>query len=87
MPLKKNFIYKELNDEYMLIPVEGDSVSMSKVFNLNEVGATIYKALKEKDDIEYVTNVLTKEYNVEYNLAKQDVIDFINNLKDRGIYE
>ena len=51
MPIKKNFIYKELNDEYMLIPVEGDSVSMSKVFNLNEVGATIYKALKETDDI------------------------------------
>ena len=87
MPLKKNFIYKELNDEYMLIPVEGDSVSMSKVFNLNEVGATIYKALKEKDDLEYVINRLTEEFNVEYDMAKKDVIDFINVLKEKGIYE
>lgn len=87
MALNKNFIYKELNNEYMLIPVEGDSVSLTKVFNLNEVGSFIYKSLKEKDDIEYVVNELTKEYQVSYDVAKKDVIDFINELKKRGIYE
>ncbi len=87
MALNKNFIYKELNNEYMLIPVEGDSVSLTKVFNLNEVGSFIYKSLKEKDDIEYVVNKLTKEYQVSYDVAKKDVINFINELKKRGIYE
>lgn len=86
MPIKNNFIYKEINNEYMLIPLEGDNVSLSKVFNLNEVGAFIYKALKEKDDIEYVVSALMKEYNVAYDIAKKDVIAFIDELKRRGIY-
>lgn len=87
MPIKDNFIYKELNKEYMIIPVEGSSVSFNKVFNLNEVGAFIYKKLKEKDDIEYVVNKLIEEYEVTYDIAKKDVVEFIKELKKRGIYE
>jgi len=86
MPIKNNFIYKEINNEYMLIPLEGDNVSLSKVFNLNEVGAFIYKALKANDDVDKVVASLMEEYDVSYDIAKRDVLSFIEELKRRGIY-
>lgn len=86
MPIRNNYIYKEINDEYMLIPLEGDNVSVGKVLNLNEVGAFIYKTLKDKDDIEYVIHCLVEEYDVSYAIAKKDVYTFVEELKRRGIY-
>jgi hypothetical protein len=87
MPIKGNCIYKEVGGEYMLIPLEGNNVNMSKVFNLNEVGAFIYRKLKEKDDASFVALELTKEYAVEYDEALADVKAFMESLKERGLYE
>lgn len=87
MPIKNNCIYKEVGNEYILIPLEGNNVNASKVFNLNEVGAFIYRKLKEKDDIDYVAEELTEEYNVLFDVAKEDVNEFILGLKERGLYE
>ena len=60
MPIKNNHIFKEVGGEFMIIPLEGDNVNYSKVYNLNEVGAFIYTKIKEKDDINYVLEELLK---------------------------
>ena len=54
MPLKDNFIFKEVAKEYMMVPLLNGNVNMSKVINLNETGAFIIKKLKEKDSIDYL---------------------------------
>lgn len=88
MPIKNNHIFKEVGGEFMIIPLEGDNVNYSKVYNLNEVGAFIYTKIKEKDDINYVLDELLKEYEgIDIEDAKNDINEFLAGLKIRGIYE
>ena len=87
MPLKDNFIFKEVQEEYMIVPLFNGNVNMSKVFNLNETGGFIVKKLKEKDDIEYVVDEMFKEYDADKELLRSDIKAFIEELKKRGFYE
>lgn len=87
MPLKDNFIFKEVAKEYMMVPLLNGNVNMSKVINLNETGAFIIKKLKEKDSIDYVVDEMTKEYDVSREDALNDIKEFVELLKKRGFYE
>jgi hypothetical protein len=87
MPLKDNFIFKEVAKEYMMVPLLNGNVNMSKVINLNETGAFIIKKLKEKDSIDYVVDEMTKEYDVSKEDALNDIKEFVELLKKRGFYE
>lgn len=87
MPLKDNFIFKEVAKEYMMVPLLNGNVNMSKIINLNETGAFIIKKLKEKDSIDYVVDEMTKEYDVSKEDALNDIKEFVELLKKRGFYE
>lgn len=87
MPLKDNFIFKEVAGEYMMIPLLNGNVNMSKVINLNETGAFIIKALKEKDDLDYVALKMSEEFNAKKEDIYNDVKEFVDELKKRGFYE
>lgn len=87
MPLKDNFIFKEVQEEYMLIPVANGNMNMSRVFNLNETGAFIIKKLQEEDSVSYVVSEMVKEYDADKKLIEADVKEFIKELKKRGFYE
>ena len=87
MPLKDNFIFKEVAKEYMMVPLLNGNVNMSKVINLNETGAFIIKKLKEKDSIDYVVDEMTKEYDVSKEDALNDIKEFVELLRKRGFYE
>lgn len=87
MPLKDNFIFKEVAKEYMMVPLLNGNVNMSKVINLNETGAFIIKKLKEKDSIDYVVDEMIKEYDVSKEDALNDIKEFVELLKKRGFYE
>jgi hypothetical protein len=87
MPLKDNFIFKEVHEEYMIVPLFNGNVNMSKVFNLNETGTFIIKKLKEKDEIEYVVDEMFKEYDADKELLRSEIKAFIEELKKRGFYE
>ena len=45
--LNKNFMLKQVGNEYMIIPVSNNNVNFSKIFNTNEVGAFIFNNLKD----------------------------------------
>ena len=87
MPLKDNFIFKEVGGEYMMVPLANGNVNMSKIINLNETGAYIVKKLKEEDNIDYVARKMTEEYDVSYDEALNDIKEFIELLEKRGFYE
>lgn len=86
MPISKNFIMKKLGDEYMIIPLNGTSVNMTKTFNINETAAHIYMGLENNKSIEEITNSMVEEYDVKREEAKADIIEFVNILKNKGIY-
>ena len=86
MPVSDNFIFKEINDEYMLIPISNGNVDMSRVFNLNEIGAIVYKGLRDGMKVSDIIDKICLEYDAPREVVTEDVDEFITQLKSRGIY-
>ncbi len=86
MPINKGFMLKQVGNAYMIIPTTNSNVSMNKIFNINEIGADIYKYLENGNSIEETIKLLLKDYDVEENVLLPDVLEFVKALKERGIY-
>ena len=80
MLLKNTFIFKEIGEEGMLIPIVGGNVNASKIFNLNETGTYIV-------EIEDIIKAMLDEYQVDRKTLEEDLNEFIKELKKRGFYE
>ena len=69
--LNKNFMLKQVGNEYMIIPVSNNNVNFSKIFNTNEVGAFIFNNLKDHSKEEVLELlVLRLLMNTENELKK-----------------
>ena len=87
MLLKNTFIFKEIGEEGMLIPIVGGNVNASKIFNLNETGTYIIKKLLDDYSIDEIIDSMLDEYDVDRKTLESDVNEFIKELKKRGFYE
>ena len=87
MKIKKNFILREVAGTYIVVAV-GEAVKDFKcIINLNGTGAFLWKKLENGITEEELALELTKEYDVDIETAKQDVLAFVQSLKEKGLVE
>lgn len=86
MPLNENFILKHVGKEYMIIPLMDGSVDFSKVYNVSSTGAFIYEQLGKNKNFEEIAKLMVEEYDVTYDVVYKDVLEFVEQLKKRGMY-
>ncbi len=86
MPINQNYILKNVGQDYMLIPLVGGSMDVSKVYNLTETAAFIYQQLCLNKGAEDIAEAMCHEYSVTYEQAIKDISIFIEKLKKMGIY-
>lgn len=86
MSISKNFILKKVCDEAMIIPLVDGGMDMSKVFNINEIGVIIYEGLENNKTILEIKNKIISEYDIDEETVLNDINDFIESLKQKGIY-
>ncbi len=86
MPINQNYILKNVGQDYMLIPLVGGSMDVSKVYNLTETAAFIYQQLCLNKGVEDISEAMCHEYKVTYEQALKDISVFIEKLKKMGIY-
>ena len=87
MLLKNTFLFKEIGEEGMLIPIVGGNVDASKIFNLNETGTYIMKKLLDDYEINEIIDSMIDEYQIDRKTLEEDLNAFIEELKKRGLYE
>ncbi|MBD5391105.1 PqqD family protein [bacterium] len=86
MPLNENFILKHVGKEYMIIPLIDGGVDFSKVYNVSSTGAYIYEQLGNNKTMEQIAEAMVKEYEVSYDVVYADILEFVKELKKRGMY-
>ena len=86
MGINKGFLLKKVGNEYMIIPTNNSKVLMNKIFNINEVGADIYKILENGLSVAEAIDELLKEYDIDKDTLTNDVLEFVEELRKRGIY-
>lgn len=85
MRFKKEFIEREIVGETVLIPTGETAAHFNGLISVNELGRFIwdnYKNAKDEDDL---LQKILNEYEVEKEVAKADLDEFLQTLKDAEI--
>lgn len=87
MKLKYEFSIQEVADKFVAVAKNPETETVEQVFNLNETGAIILKALQDGNDVPAIVNLLLAQYAVETQEAEEEVNAFIGMLKENGLAE
>lgn len=87
MTLKYEFSIQEVADKFVAVAKNPETETVESVFNLNETGALILKALQDGDDVPAIVNQLLSQYAVQAEEAESEVNAFIDMLTGNGLAE
>lgn len=87
MKIKEDFLLRKISDSYVVVPVGDAVVDFSGLINLNESGAMLFELLQKGAEEQDLVDALLKEYDVTEDIARADVMKFIQKAKDADVLE
>ena len=86
MKIKENFVLRELCGDYVVVAVGEQTLNFKGLIKLNETGAFLWQKMAEKDiSEEALLQAMLSEYDVEKAVAKTDIDEFIDLLKEADL--
>lgn len=85
MHLKHTFETMELDDQIVAVPVGERAAELRGVIKMNETSAFIFECLKTETSEEAIVDALSKEYNAPLQVLKNDVHQYIESFRKRGL--
>lgn len=86
MPINKGFILKSIGQDYMIIPTNDLNIKLDTVYNINYVASRMFELLSAGKTASEVAYDMSLEFNASKEEIEADVLEFIGELKKRGIY-
>jgi hypothetical protein len=78
----ENFVFRQIDDETILVPIKDNLGDMGSIYNLNEVGAFVWKHLNGKVSLADIRLMILETFEVSERVADADLSDFVNQLKE-----
>ena len=85
MRLNKEFVLREIVGEYIIIPTGSTVLEFNGLITVNEVGVTLWKMLQEEVTLDDLVQGVLAEYDVEEDVAREDILEFLESLTKGGI--
>lgn len=85
MKLEKEFVLREIAGDYVIIPVGKTVIEFNGLITVNEVGVSIWNMLQNEVTFDQIVQGILNEYEVEENVAREDIREFLDQLIDGGI--
>lgn len=82
MKLTSEFILREVAGETILVPVGSTALKFNGIITLEPVGALIWKGLEAGKDRETILEEILDNFEVERQLASDDLDAFLQQLRD-----
>jgi methyltransferase-like protein len=77
----ENFVFRQIDDETILVPIKDSLGDMGSIYNLNEVGAFIWEHFDGQKTIGDIKNRIINKFEISEKEAHQDLNEFVNQLK------
>ncbi len=87
MKIKKGFVLRNVGGESVVVPVGALSKEFHGMINLNETGAFLWSFFSQEHSIEEGVFALLSQYEVEEEIARTDVTQFVEMLEKNGFSE
>jgi hypothetical protein len=78
----ENFVFRQIDDETILVPIKDNLGDMGSIYNLNEVAAFIWEQLDGQKTLSDINEMLINEFVIPEGESRKDLIEFINQLKE-----
>ena len=85
MKLKKDFILREIMGDVGLVPINQSTSQFNGLITVNELGKFIWENLEKVQDENDLLQLILDEYEVDRDIAKKDLDEFLQVLKDMDI--
>jgi len=77
-----NFVFRQIENETILVPIRDNVGDMGSIYNLNAVGAFIWQQLDGEKQLREVAAMVTEEFDVSVEQAQLDLQDFVDQLEE-----
>ncbi len=77
----QNFVFRQIDDETILVPIKDSVGDLGAIYNLNEVAAFVWQHLDGKKTLENIKHMVTDEFEVSDPDAEQDLTEFVGQLE------
>lgn len=81
MKLKKQFVLREIVGEAVLVPIGESAARFNGLLTVNELGKFIWENIESAKDEEELLQRILDEYEVDRDVAKADLDEFLGKLK------
>jgi len=78
-------VARRVAGEYLLVPVCSGVAQMEFIFTANEIGSHIFRLLDGRRDAREIARLVSREYEVDEDRARADVIEFLRGLVEAGL--
>ena len=85
MRINKEFVLREIAGDYIIIPIGSTALEFHGLITVNEVGVVLWKMLQEEVTLEDLVQGVLAEYDVEEEVAREDIQEFLDTLVSGGI--
>lgn len=85
MIIKKELIKREIAGETILIPVGKTVYDSHGLFAINDVGSFLWDQLPNAQTEEDLLKAVLNEYEVTETVARQDIAEFLDKLREMNI--
>lgn len=85
MRVEKEFVLREIAGDYIIIPTGKTVLDFNGLITVNEVGVSLWKMLQSEVSFEDLVKGILEEYDVEEEVAREDIQEFLDKLVEGGI--
>lgn len=84
---KENIIFRKIEDECVLLPVSSSAEEAKYIFNLNEIGGSIWEKIDGKKTVKDILRELYNKYEGDRETIKREAAEFLLDLKESGLID
>lgn len=82
---RQDCVTRQIGDEIIIVPVRSHVADLEAIYTLNEMGSTIWQWLDGQTHAKQIATRLCEVYDVTYDVALQDVREFLRALEAAGL--
>ncbi len=87
MKIKKNYVIKEIADQYVVVPIAEEAIRFNGIISLNKSGKRLWEQLQSEKTENELIDYLLSIYEVSQEQAQTDVHNFLGTLKANDLLE
>lgn len=84
MKLKNDLVLRQVADTWVVLSMSQNILNFDGILKLNESGAMLWNVLKETENPQALVELLMEQYDVDEEVAREDVAAFLDKLKEVG---